>query len=231
MERGFQPQQLPYQQRSYSVDGVNGSGSSSAGGGDLQRSQSHGQAPAHGQYLTPQQQQYQQYQQQMYYQQYYAQYGYAYPPQQPQYYSRSPNQYPPQPHPTEEVGVAAVGGDGGGSRLEVGRMNPYLSWSVGRVAEWVKGLGAKPETVEIVLERHVTMAELFRCSNEDLENVYLIKKLGPRLLVLDQLEKMKKIGGGWEIVETTAAAAAGESEEPVGGVFLDSPPEYTTILR
>ncbi|KAJ3019567.1 UNVERIFIED_CONTAM: hypothetical protein HDU68_010605 [Siphonaria sp. JEL0065] len=115
--------------------------------------------------------------------------------------------------------------------------NHYESWTTRQVAEWLKSLGAKQDTLDVVLAQDTTMSTLMCTSSDNLENVYLLKKLGPRLLVIDQLEKMKRgrrlseLMNGFRIDAESGGVVVRGGDVSAVPVYEDAPPAYTTRPR
>ncbi|KAI8845142.1 hypothetical protein BJ741DRAFT_587099 [Chytriomyces cf. hyalinus JEL632] len=91
-----------------------------------------------------------------------------------------------------------------------------FAWSPMQVGGWLKTLGAKEDTAQIILEKGTTMQDLVQANSDVLMNVYKLSKLGPRLLILDQLERVRRgesveFGG----VGGANVAASGASNEAV----------------
>ncbi|KAJ3230388.1 hypothetical protein HDU81_004570 [Chytriomyces hyalinus] len=126
-----------------------------------------------------------------------------------------------------------------------------FAWSPMQVAGWLKSLGAKEDTAQIVLEKGTTMQVLVQANSDVLMNVYKLSKLGPRLLILDQLERVRRGesvefggAGGANVVASGASSEAAVSSESAMGSLAsgvgelqitggddDILPRYETFIR
>ncbi|KAJ3124567.1 hypothetical protein HK100_011191 [Physocladia obscura] len=101
-----------------------------------------------------------------------------------------------------------------GPRMDFRKGGNPFNWNPGQVAEWIKSLGAKEETISIILESKTTMATLSTQTAESLADTYMIKKLGPRLLVFDQIQKFKSEWGVSAVRSDSGSSVSNLSRAP-----------------